>query len=254
MTLRASEPMSDCLASQGESQARRSRRMALRMVRSLRMAAVRATLPGRRRRPSIDRRRGEAGCAWWRRGWPCTGRGGCERGRQRSCGGPEKHRRRGQRAPSPRGQRSCGDRGGRAQGDLAPHPQWHVVWFPPYAPELNPVEQLWTYLKYGRRANFAPRETTEIRDAVRREQRRLDRHPALLRSFFRHSDLPFPVWYWTLLTHLPITTCRAVHAALVGRVLVAVAGAALLVELCRLASARRLHGPHCAGGQRRQRR
>jgi len=76
---------------------------------------------------------------------------------------------------------------------LAHHPHWHVVWFPPYAPELNPVEQLWTYLKYGRLANFAPRETTEIRDAVRREQRRLDRHPALLRSFFRHSDLPFRV-------------------------------------------------------------
>src|SRR5262249_37814669 len=36
---------------------------------------------------------------------------------------------------------------------LAAHPRCHLVWFPPYAPDLNPVELLWGYLKYGRLAN-----------------------------------------------------------------------------------------------------
>jgi transposase len=76
---------------------------------------------------------------------------------------------------------------------LATHPRCHVVWLPPYAPELNPVELLWSYLKYGRLANFAPNTTDEIQSHVGRERRRLARHPELLRSFFRHSALPFRV-------------------------------------------------------------
>lgn len=35
------------------------------------------------------------------------------------------------------------------RGWLARHPRWEIVWFPPYAPDLNPVELLWSYLKYG---------------------------------------------------------------------------------------------------------
>ena len=76
---------------------------------------------------------------------------------------------------------------------LATHPRWDIVWFPPYAPELNPVELLWSYFKYGRLANFAPDTVEEIRHQVCRERRRLGRRPQLLRSFFRHSALPFRV-------------------------------------------------------------
>jgi transposase len=76
---------------------------------------------------------------------------------------------------------------------LARHPRCHIVWFPPYAPDLNPVELLWSYLKYGRLANFAPDTVDDIQSNVVRERRRLDRHPELLRSFFRHSALPFRV-------------------------------------------------------------
>jgi putative transposase len=76
---------------------------------------------------------------------------------------------------------------------LATHPRVHIVWFPPYAPELNPVELLWGYLKYGRLANFAPDAVEEIPPEVHRELRRLRRRPTLLRSFFRHAALPFRV-------------------------------------------------------------
>lgn len=75
----------------------------------------------------------------------------------------------------------------------ATHPRWHIVWFPPYALDLNPVELLWSYLKYGRLANLAPDTVDEIGSHVRRERRRLARRPELLRSFFRHSALPFRV-------------------------------------------------------------
>ena len=76
---------------------------------------------------------------------------------------------------------------------LARHPRWTTAWLPPYAPELNPVEILWSYLKYGRLANLAPDTVEEIRGHVRRERRRLDREPQLLKSFFRHSALPFRI-------------------------------------------------------------
>ena len=76
---------------------------------------------------------------------------------------------------------------------LAVHPRCHIVWFPPYAPDLNPVELLWGYLKYGRLANFAADTPEDIQTAVNRERRRVARHPELLRSFFRHSALPFRV-------------------------------------------------------------
>jgi putative transposase len=39
---------------------------------------------------------------------------------------------------------------------LRHHPCWHPLWLPGYAPELNPQEQVWSYLKYGRLSNFAP--------------------------------------------------------------------------------------------------
>jgi putative transposase len=76
---------------------------------------------------------------------------------------------------------------------LTAHPRCHIVWLPPYAPDLNPVELLWGYLKYGRLANFAPDTTADIQTAVSRERRRVARHPELLRSFFRHSALPLRV-------------------------------------------------------------
>lgn len=76
---------------------------------------------------------------------------------------------------------------------LATHPRWQAEWLPPYAPELNPVEQVWGYLKYGRLANFAPNTVQEIHDEVRTEGQRLTHRPDLLKQLFRHAALPFHV-------------------------------------------------------------
>jgi transposase len=76
---------------------------------------------------------------------------------------------------------------------LATHRHWHVVWLPPYAPELQPQEQVWNHFKYGRLANFAPDALPEICRAVWRELRLMAHRPALLKNLFRHSTLPFRV-------------------------------------------------------------
>lgn len=73
---------------------------------------------------------------------------------------------------------------------LARHPEIRTERFPGYAPELNPDEQVWTYTKYGRMANFAPTDVGHLRRRLSSELRRLSRRPDLLVSLINHSDLP----------------------------------------------------------------
>lgn len=63
---------------------------------------------------------------------------------------------------------------------------------PPYAPMLNPVEFLWSWLKYDRLNNFAPQNATELNQRVFAELIEVRRDQAFLRNLFRASDLPLP--------------------------------------------------------------
>jgi len=72
---------------------------------------------------------------------------------------------------------------------LADRPHIHVFSFPPYAPELNPVEYLWAYLKLNPLANLALMEVPTLADATRRASRSVQHRPNLLRSFLAHSPL-----------------------------------------------------------------
>lgn len=62
---------------------------------------------------------------------------------------------------------------------------------PAYAPELNPVEYAWSYLKTKPLANFAPRELPELTATTRLSARRVQRRPTILRSFVKQSPLFF---------------------------------------------------------------
>jgi transposase len=62
--------------------------------------------------------------------------------------------------------------------------------FPPYAPELNPADGIWRYIKYGRLANYTPYEMDELRGRVVTELNRLKKCPGLLKSFVRFAKLP----------------------------------------------------------------
>jgi len=61
--------------------------------------------------------------------------------------------------------------------------------FPPYAPELNPVDYVWGHIKYGRLANYCPMGLNELREKVTSELRRVRTCPDLLRSFFNATGL-----------------------------------------------------------------
>jgi len=63
---------------------------------------------------------------------------------------------------------------------------------PAYAPELNPVEAAWSWLKYGRLCNFAPKDIQHLHSEVLNELRSLGANQGFLRSFFKASEPPIP--------------------------------------------------------------
>ena len=69
------------------------------------------------------------------------------------------------------------------------HQRLHPHLLPPYAPELNPVENVWSYLKMNPLANFAPRDLDSLLHSTRHHGRSLQRKHDLLRSFMAHCPL-----------------------------------------------------------------
>jgi transposase len=69
-------------------------------------------------------------------------------------------------------------------------PEIVTEYFPPYAPELNPVDRAWFYLKYDRLPNYTPPTVAKLRRSVESELKQLQRQPDLLRSFIRQSEVP----------------------------------------------------------------
>jgi transposase len=72
---------------------------------------------------------------------------------------------------------------------LSEHPNMEVVQLPPYAPELNPVDYVWSYVKYARLANYCPNDLIELRNTVVAELTRVKKSPRLLRSLFSGCGL-----------------------------------------------------------------
>jgi len=76
------------------------------------------------------------------------------------------------------------------QDFLRRHPRLHTHFLPPYAPELNPVEGVWGYLKRNPLANHAADDADELARTALGHTRHVARRPALLRSFIHASGLP----------------------------------------------------------------
>jgi putative transposase len=68
----------------------------------------------------------------------------------------------------------------------------HLIRLPAYSPDLNPVEAVWGWLKWGRLANFAPESLSELEDWAIEYLMDLKFDPGLLRALWERSDLPFP--------------------------------------------------------------
>lgn len=63
---------------------------------------------------------------------------------------------------------------------------------PPYAPRLNPVEPLWSWLKASRLCNAAPAGAAELGRSVGHELEAVRDDHRFLRSMWQGSDLPLP--------------------------------------------------------------
>jgi len=75
---------------------------------------------------------------------------------------------------------------------LSDNPRLHTEFFPKYAPELNPAEQVWNEFK-GRTANSLPLDKQDIRNSLHANKRRVQRSQDKLRSLILASELPSPL-------------------------------------------------------------
>lgn len=60
---------------------------------------------------------------------------------------------------------------------------------PAYAPELNPVEYIWGYLKQHALANFCAHDFAQLSDTARRKLRSMQRRPRLVAAFWKQAEL-----------------------------------------------------------------
>ena len=79
----------------------------------------------------------------------------------------------------------------------ARHPRPHLERLPAYAPDLNPVEQLWSYVKYARLPNFVPESLSPLDHTLRGELPAVGQTPSLLKALWHGSKLPFPPCIFT---------------------------------------------------------
>lgn len=64
-------------------------------------------------------------------------------------------------------------------------------YFPPYAPELNPIEYTWGYSKMNSLCQFAPKNGDQLASRTKKTFHKLKHNSKILSSFFKQSPLPF---------------------------------------------------------------
>ncbi len=67
-----------------------------------------------------------------------------------------------------------------------------LEFLPAYAPELNPVEYLWSHWKQHELPNFCPTTFGQLSHHARQALRRMRRRPTLVAAFWQQADL-FPL-------------------------------------------------------------
>lgn len=67
--------------------------------------------------------------------------------------------------------------------------QVQLEFLPAYAPELNPVEQIWNYLKNREIANLCAADLGQVGDMARRRLKSMQRRASLVRSFWKQTEL-----------------------------------------------------------------
>ena len=63
---------------------------------------------------------------------------------------------------------------------------------PAYAPELNPVEFLWGYVKNHHLPNLTPDALWKLSKAARNALFKAQKRPSVIHAFWVQTELPFP--------------------------------------------------------------
>jgi transposase len=58
--------------------------------------------------------------------------------------------------------------------------QTQIAFLPPYAPDLNPVEYLWAWLKRHAPANYCPGHLRELQTTARHKLRSAQKRPGIM--------------------------------------------------------------------------
>ncbi len=66
-----------------------------------------------------------------------------------------------------------------------------IDFLPAYAPELNPTEYIWGYLKHHAIPNFCPKNFDQLKSRARQSLGNMRRRPALVTSFWKQAELPY---------------------------------------------------------------
>jgi transposase len=64
-----------------------------------------------------------------------------------------------------------------------------VAFLPPYAPDLNPVEYLWAWLKRHALANFCPDNLSELQITARNRLKSAQRRPNIIAACWQQAEL-----------------------------------------------------------------
>lgn len=75
--------------------------------------------------------------------------------------------------------------------DYADRQNGHIqlVFLPSYAPDLNPVEYLWAWLKRHALANYCPNGLAELKATARNQLRSAQHRPSILTSCWAQAGL-----------------------------------------------------------------
>jgi transposase len=64
-----------------------------------------------------------------------------------------------------------------------------LEYLPAYAPELNPVEYIWGYLKHHAMPNFCARDLGDLKRRASRSLRSMQRRATLVTAFWQQAEL-----------------------------------------------------------------
>ena len=67
--------------------------------------------------------------------------------------------------------------------------QIQVAYLPPYAPDLNPVEYLWAWLKRHALANYCPPNLAELQITARNKLKSAQHRPTIIAACWKQADL-----------------------------------------------------------------